>query len=446
MNAVGRERPITIAILAIGGQGGGVITDWLIELGERNGWYVQATSVPGVAQRTGATLYYVEMIPESGRTPILAMMPTPGDVDIVIAAEMMEAGRAMQRGLVTPDRTTLIASSHRAYGILEKTAPGEALADTEKVAAIARKRAKRFIAFDMQRIADENGSVISASLFGALAGAQVLPFAREEFEATIRHGGKGIEPSLEAFGAGCDSVTLAETGLIGLTPTKSARTPPVEPAGGSEEELRQYGLAVERTKSFPYEAAAMALAGFRHAVDFQDVAYGYEYLDRLSEISGIRPGTRRPRPELRPDPRDGEVSRPRHGLRRRHPGRRFEDTGETPGPRARRGRRGGCRGRPRHRVHASAHGGDLRDHAGALGPLDRGAAAALRDARPRPQPRPPCAHRLAPLVHGALSARRPEAAPADAPPPRDRDGASRRLARQDPRDCAGRTTISPSRS
>ena len=82
--------------------------------------------MPGVAQRTGATVYYVEMIPESGRTPVLAMMPAPGDVDIVVAAELMEAGRAMQRGLVTPDRTTLIASSHRAYGILEKTAPGDA--------------------------------------------------------------------------------------------------------------------------------------------------------------------------------------------------------------------------------------------------------------------------------------------------------------------------------
>ena len=124
MNAIGRERPISIAILAIGGQGGGVITDWLIGLGERSGWHVQATSVPGVAQRTGATLYYIEMIPESGRPPVLSMMPAPGDVDVVIAAELMEAGRAIQRGLVTPDRTTLIASSHRAYGILEKTAPG----------------------------------------------------------------------------------------------------------------------------------------------------------------------------------------------------------------------------------------------------------------------------------------------------------------------------------
>ena len=62
-NAIARERPITIAILAIGGQGGGVLTDWLIALAEQNGWYVQATSVAGVAQRTGATIYYLEMIP-----------------------------------------------------------------------------------------------------------------------------------------------------------------------------------------------------------------------------------------------------------------------------------------------------------------------------------------------------------------------------------------------
>src|SRR3546814_2400566 len=86
------------------------------------------TSVPGVAQRTGATIYYLERIPEdlvarAGRPPVLAMMPTPGDVNLVLAAELMEGGRAIGRGLVTPDRTTLITSSHRSYAISEKSAP-----------------------------------------------------------------------------------------------------------------------------------------------------------------------------------------------------------------------------------------------------------------------------------------------------------------------------------
>ena len=110
------ERPISIAILAMGGQGGGVLTDWIVRLAETEGWVAQSTSVPGVAQRTGATLYYIEcMPPQDGLNPILSLMPTPGDVDVVMAAEYMEAGRSILRGLVTPDKTTLIASDHRAF-------------------------------------------------------------------------------------------------------------------------------------------------------------------------------------------------------------------------------------------------------------------------------------------------------------------------------------------
>ena len=98
------RRPIAIAVMAMGGQGGGVVVDWIVALAEKQGWLVQATSVPGVAQRTGATVYYVEIIEAdgSGRRPVLSLMPVPGEVDIVIGAELMEAGRAMQRGLVSP--------------------------------------------------------------------------------------------------------------------------------------------------------------------------------------------------------------------------------------------------------------------------------------------------------------------------------------------------------
>ena len=96
----------------MGGQGGGVLTDWIVALAEAQGFAAQSTSVPGVAQRTGATIYYVEMLPpRDGVAPILSLMPTPGDVDVVIAAEMMEAGRSILRGLVTPDRTVMIAST-----------------------------------------------------------------------------------------------------------------------------------------------------------------------------------------------------------------------------------------------------------------------------------------------------------------------------------------------
>src|SRR5947209_791903 len=178
MNA---KQPIKIAILAMGGEGGGVLADWIVDLGEANRYFAQTTSVPGVAQRTGATIYYVELFPRAvaerhGGQPVLALMPLPGDVDVVLASELMEAGRAVQRGLVTPDRTTLIASTHRVYSITEKTALGDGRVDDARLLKHARAAAKRFVRFDMAEAAEQAGSVISAVLFGALAGTGTLPF------------------------------------------------------------------------------------------------------------------------------------------------------------------------------------------------------------------------------------------------------------------------------
>ena len=66
------ERVIKLAVLAVGGQGGGVLADWITDVAERNGYVAQSTSVAGVAQRTGATIYYVEMARDTGRLPVFA--------------------------------------------------------------------------------------------------------------------------------------------------------------------------------------------------------------------------------------------------------------------------------------------------------------------------------------------------------------------------------------
>ena len=192
---------IKLAIMAVGGQGGGVLTSWIEALARAQGYACQATSVAGVAQRTGATIYYIEMAPRGVTTPIFSLAPAPGDVDILIAAEMMEAGRAIMRGFVTPDRTTLIASTHRALAVSEKTVPGDGIASSDEVKAAAEIAADQLIMFDLDRVATENGSVISSALFGALAGSGALPFPRTAFEAAIQASKKSVETSLQAFGA-----------------------------------------------------------------------------------------------------------------------------------------------------------------------------------------------------------------------------------------------------
>ncbi len=225
------DKPLSVAILAMGGQGGGVLADWIVAMAEAEGWVAQSTSVPGVAQRTGATIYYIEMLPaKDGRAPVLSLMPTPGDVDVVVAAEFMEAGRSILRGLVTPERTTLITSSHRAFAVVEKEKPGDGAGDPTVVVEASDIAAKRVVAFDLQALAETNGSVISSAMFGALAGAAVLPFPRAAFEAAIKAGGKGVGPSLKAFSAAFAQVETKPRAEVTKTPPKRLDDLPATPS------------------------------------------------------------------------------------------------------------------------------------------------------------------------------------------------------------------------
>ncbi len=277
------EGIIKLAILAVGGQGGGVLTAWIEDLARANGYAAQATSVAGVSQRTGATVYYVEMAPHqpSLPLPIFSLMPAAGDVDIMVAAEMMEAGRAIIRGFVTPDRTTLIASTHRALAVSEKTVPGDGIASSDEVTAAAEIAARRFVAADFDQLAVAQGSVISAALFGALAGAGVLPFPRPAFEATIRAGGKGIEGSLRAFAAGFAAVE---------SPAPEKATAPARPAPapvGPARLIAGWQALAAQVDRLPHPVAGMAMPALRKVVDYQDLAYGADYLDLLAQVMAL---------------------------------------------------------------------------------------------------------------------------------------------------------------
>jgi indolepyruvate ferredoxin oxidoreductase beta subunit len=281
------QQPIKIAILAMGGEGGGVLADWVVDLGEHNGYIAQTTSVPGVAQRTGATIYYVELYPEAQAAadsghPVLALMPLPGDVDVVLASELMEAGRAVQRGLVTRDRTTLIASTHRVFSIAEKSAMGDGRVDSTQLLAHADGAAKRFIRFDMAEAAERSGSVISAVLFGALAGSGVLPFSRAQFEATVERGGVGVKPSLKAFAGAFDRAQQGPEQPGADAAVTRAAVPVPAPRHPDVRAL------VERVQQrFPQAAHALLLEGVRRLIDYQDTEYAGTYLDRMSKVHAL---------------------------------------------------------------------------------------------------------------------------------------------------------------
>ena len=268
---------IKLAVLAVGGQGGGVLTGWIEDLARANGYAAQATSVAGVAQRTGATIYYVEMCPASPRQPVFALMPAAGDVDIMITSEMMEAGRSIIRGFVTPDRTTLITSTHRALAVSEKMTPGDGIASTPEVMAAAEIAARRLISADFDALAIAQGSVISASLFGALAASGALPFPVEAFEAAIKAGGKGADASLRAFQAGFGAVLTPVPEIAAAKPAASAPSGPAPL-------MADWHALTARAQRLPENVAELARPGLQKVVDFQDVAYGAEYLTQVEAV------------------------------------------------------------------------------------------------------------------------------------------------------------------
>ena len=264
-------QPLTILVAALGGEGGGVLAEWLVDAATRAGYPAQSTSIPGVAQRTGATTYYVEIFPQAraelqGREPVFGLYPIPGGIDLLVASELLEAGRAVLAGFVSPDRTTLVTSLARALTTQEKIALGDGRFDPQKLMGVAREHSRKLVAFDMERLARDAGTMVSAVLYGAIAATGLLPFSRAVFEDVVRASGVGVEASLRGFASAFARVA-AEGQQSALAP------PPVAAA-----------LPAAVASQFPAATHAVLGAGYARLFEFQDRAYADLYVARLRAI------------------------------------------------------------------------------------------------------------------------------------------------------------------
>ena len=205
------KAPLRILICALGGEGGGVLVNWIVAAARAAGYGVQATSVPGVAQRTGSTSYYVE-IAEGGAAPVFSLVPMPGRVDVVLASELVEAARVMEGGFVSPGLTTLIASTSRVYSTAEKIAMGDGRFDEETIRTAAGTLAKSAHLLDLQALATQHGTFVSAALFGVLAGSGALPWPVELSKGVLGTG-SSAEASLKGMEAAIAAVDTDRGGM-----------------------------------------------------------------------------------------------------------------------------------------------------------------------------------------------------------------------------------------
>jgi len=282
------EKTTNIVIAALGGEGGGTLVSWLEDVAYNAGWYAQATSIAGVAQRTGATIYYIELFPgrdsgDSTRAPIMSMFPAPGDIDIAVSSEIAEAGRLVQRGFCSKDRTTLIASDHHVFGITEKVTLGDGRANTSNIAEVVAQQCKRLVSYDMRELAEQHNTVISATLLGALAGSKALPFNKADYQAVISNGGKNVDNNLAAFNASYNRA-IAPSLVVEQAPaskpeiTETVFTLPRATTPAGEQLLTR----IENT--FPTSCYEFITLGVERLLDYQDNDYAHQYLDELEKI------------------------------------------------------------------------------------------------------------------------------------------------------------------
>ena len=280
-----KQSPISLLICALGGEGGGVLTEWLVETARHAGYPAQATSIPGVAQRTGATTYYIEVFPVplaelGGRRPVFSLNPVPGALDAMVSSELLETARQVGNGMTSPDRTLVITSTSRTLTTQERMQLGDGRTDPAELVKLVRQFSRAHQVFDMNAVAKESGTVVSAVMLGAIAGSGLFPFTREQYEDVVKAGGKSAAASLRGFTRACELVAQGKVQSDFVAQVLAPATAVVTPGSAA----RNPAYPAAPAENLPEPAREMFSLGYARLVDYQGRAYADLYAKRLQDV------------------------------------------------------------------------------------------------------------------------------------------------------------------
>ena len=283
-------QPISILLCALGGEGGGVLADWLVDAARHGGLAAQATSIPGVAQRTGATTYYLEIFPTpiselGGRRPVFGLNPLPGRLDLLVSSELLETARQISLGLCSPDRTLLISASNRALTTHEKMQMGDGRMDDAVLLQLLQQHSHASHVLDMVALTRQAGTVVSAVMLGCIAASKLLPLSREDFEFAVHEGmakerqSASQQASLRGFALAWDAMQAQSTQskFVDAVLTNTLTIPNV-----TSEQIAK--LSPELAATFPSDMHEMLGLGVARLMDYQGARYVSLYIQRLREV------------------------------------------------------------------------------------------------------------------------------------------------------------------
>lgn len=289
-----RSDLIKVLIPAVGGQGGGVLTEWLVQAFFIEGYDVQGISLPGLSQRGGSTVYYLEGFPASeagGKQIIFAQFPVPGDVDIIIAQEFLELGRALELGYGS-DKTTIVTSTHRIYSTLEKMPIGSGIYSDENLRKIATAFSSGLIELDALRLSKENGMdelAVNAILLGALSASGAMPFDKASYIKAIEQVGVAVKTNVRAFEVGWNYVSSKKKPDTNKKPAvvwESFIRERADKFGESDRE--EYLARISRLETvYPANLREILAESVYRLIDYQGTQYADRYLEHIKAIYEI---------------------------------------------------------------------------------------------------------------------------------------------------------------
>ena len=247
-----------------------MLAEWLSVAAEIAGYPAQVTSIPGVAQRTGATTYYLELLPDMdppGR-PVFSLFPDSDGLDVMAALEPMEAGRALELGLITA-RTTVVTAAGRIYSTAEKMVAGDGAIPAATIMERVENAAKSVIRIDVDALTGKAGTPGNGVLFGAIAATGILPLDPGQCREAIKQTGIAVSANLGDFEAG-----FSAAGATAPTTAHELDFDPCPPELESE-----LSRMLEALRELIGHGAA-------RLVDYQDAGYARHYLRRIEPFLG----------------------------------------------------------------------------------------------------------------------------------------------------------------
>ena len=271
---------ITVLIAAVGGQGGQLFAQWLFDAAREAGLAPVGVGLPGLSQREGATVYYLEFFARPEETAFFSPFPEKGQVQVLIGLELLELLRALREGYLSEDGA-IVGSTHRVLTADEKLPLKGGFVTAEQAMPLLRRAAKHCVVFDAVQAAGLAGlseRAANAILFGALAASGILPFPPDAFRRAIEHYGVAVAFNLRAFEFGLrfqewqsqlrtlDDVAAQEWAFL------------PEPKLPAEIQRRMEAISVDDELAMTLRHAA------RWLCHYQDTRYFARYLDCVQDI------------------------------------------------------------------------------------------------------------------------------------------------------------------